>query len=386
MAIKTRIIALAAGIFLFGAPLSAQLSSTVFVSGTEGYTDCISLSRDSKDMDVIVKFSFDEAANTLKLSLTSYRGMFVFYDNMRYSKAFKLGKLNPERLPYEVESPGKSTYHSTSVLRASLRKPVGKYVFHRWIEYDGLQAVPAGYRMVNDRIEQLFTINGRRAVVSITLRDIMLMDPAKKEGRYNFVFDKDMSKRYDVVILRDGCFGKEEDIAAASEALGTVSAAYDTLKTRFPGGIARTKESADVFEQMKTMLLTQFKKKDADNDCGCIMEDLTRYNAYIDSVSVMTVKVPAPTVVTKPKETTTAPAGINADNMFARARKIDMAVSRWKVTTDALEKKDIEKSCRSIIAAGKEEIRVKGVYTQNQKNARDAFLSAESYFNRTCVK
>lgn len=381
---KSRIFAVIAGIFLFGGTLSAQLSSTVFVSGTEGYTDCISLSRDSKDMDVIVKFAFDEGANTLKLTLTSYRGMFVFYDSMRYSKVFKFGKMAPERLPYEVESPGKSVYHSTKGLRASVSKPVGKYVFHRWIEYDGLQALPAEYKMLNDRIEQSFAVNGNRAVVSITLRDIMLMDPARKEGHYNFVFDRDMSKRYDIAILRDGCFGKEEEIASAKEALATISASYDSLKVRFPGGIAQNQETAAMFDQMKSMLLTQFKKKDADSDCGCIMENLNSYNAYVDSLSAMTVKVPeASTPAVKGKETT---PGINADNMFARARKIDMSISRWKLSRDPVEKSDIEKNCRSIIAAGKEEIRTRGVYTQAQKNARDAFLSAEAYFNRTCSK
>lgn len=381
MLIKTRIHTLVAGIFLLGCPLNAQMSSTVFVSGTEGCTSSVSLSNDSRDMDVIVKFSFDEGSNTFSMSLVSYRGLFVFREDARYSRIFRLGKLDVSRLPYETGSSAGSVFHSTRSFRSSLRKPVGSYVFNRWVDVEGMQPVAAELPLFSDRLDQSFVVNGGRVVVSLTLHDIALVDPARKEGHYNFVYDKDLSKRFDIVILRDGCFGKEEEIKASEEALATISASYDSLRVRFPGGLASSKESLEIFRQMKTLLAGRFVRKDADSDCACISDNIARYNAYVDSIATMDVKLPEAAPVAKPKE---ASPGINSDSMLSRARKIDMAVSRWMASKDAAERKDIVKSCRGMIAAGKEEIRVKGVYTQAQKNARDAFYNAEAHFNRTC--
>lgn len=381
MLTKTRIHSIIAGIFLLGGTVNAQMSSTVFVSGTEGCTSSISLSNDSRDMDVIVKFSFDEGTNTISMSLVSYRGLFVFRESARYSKIFRMGKLDLSRLPYETGSSAGSVFHSTRGFRSSLRKPVASYVFNRWVDVEGMQPVAGEFPLFSDRLDQSFVVNGSRVVVSLTLRDIALVDPARKEGHYNFVYDRDLSKRFDIVILRDGCFGKEEEIKASEEAVGAIRAAYDSLKVRFPGGLASSKESLDIFGKMKALLGSRFVRKDAESACACISDNLARYNAYVDSIATMEVKLPEAAPVSKPKE---ASPGINPDSMLSRARKIDMAVSRWMASKDVAERKDIVKSCRGLIAAGKEEIRVKGVYTQAQKNARDAFYNAEAHFNRTC--
>lgn len=356
--------------------VSAQISKTVFLTSDKGYTDYISLSKERQDMDISAKFTFDEAKNTVTVSLISYRGIFVFNDNVRYSRIFSFGRMNPSKLPYDVAFEPKNRFFSSPSIRKALPSPYRKYMFHRWIEVEGLQPEPSECKMVNDHIEQTFTIVGSRSVVSITLRDIMLMDPAKKEGRYLFVMDKDVRSRYDIAILRNPCFGKEEEIVSSTEAMMSITAAYDSLSVLY-GKCPKTAEGMAAFDKIKQVLVKQFSKKNVETDCDCIRDNYTKYNETLNRINALKINVPKPQ---KPA----APAGINASGMLSRARKIDMSVSRWLVSNDAVEKADIVKKCKSIIAAGKEEIRTKGVRNQSQKDAEQAFLAAEAYFNRTC--
>lgn len=356
--------------------VSAQVSKTVFLTAEKGYTDHISLSKERQDMDISARFTFDETKNTITVSLVSYRGMFVFNDNVRYSRIFSFGKMNPLKLPYEVAFEPKNKFFSTATLRKTLPSPYRKYMFRRWIEAEGLQPEPVECKMVNDHIEQTFTIVGGRSVVSVTLRDIMLMDPANKEGRYLFVMDKDVRCRYDIAILRNPCFGQEKEIVSSTEALMSITAAYDSLSVLYDK-CPKTSDGAAAFSNIQKVLVKQFSKKNAKTDCDCIRDNYTKYNETLDRINALKINVPK-------SQKPAAPSGINASGMLSRARKIDMSVSRWLVSNDAVEKADIVKKCKSIIAAGKEEIRAKGVRNQSQKDAEQAFLAAEAYFNRTC--
>ena len=69
--------------------LQAQIVRTISVSQETSYTDHISLKEDTKDMDLMVKFVFSEADNTLSVTLISYRTLFVFWDNVHYKPLIK---------------------------------------------------------------------------------------------------------------------------------------------------------------------------------------------------------------------------------------------------------------------------------------------------------
>ena len=90
--------------------VEAQTVKKIRVSQNESYTDHISLNSQNKDMDLIVKIVFNEQENVLVVSLISYRNLFVFQDNVRYSQVVKRRKLRPDRLPYVVESEEKAKY------------------------------------------------------------------------------------------------------------------------------------------------------------------------------------------------------------------------------------------------------------------------------------
>lgn len=63
----------------------AQTVKQIEVSQNVPYTDHLSLVKGSNDMDLIVKFIFDETENTLTASLISYKRLFVFQSDTRYS-------------------------------------------------------------------------------------------------------------------------------------------------------------------------------------------------------------------------------------------------------------------------------------------------------------
>ena len=77
MKIRHRIILLLAGC-LWMLATQAQIVKTITVAQGKSYTDHISLKPDSKDMDLMVKFVFSEDANTLTVTLISYRSLCGF--------------------------------------------------------------------------------------------------------------------------------------------------------------------------------------------------------------------------------------------------------------------------------------------------------------------
>ncbi len=360
-----------------GVNMHAQLAKTAHVSGKEPFTDNIEMSKDLKDTDLIVKFIFNEGANTLTVRLISYRGLFVFRDDVRYGQVVTWLHLRPEKFPYPVKTDPKAEYYVTDRIRQSIKGPLGKQLFHRWIQVDGLQPVPCEYNMVNDAIEQTFDIQQKRSVVQVTLRDVFLMDPDKKEGKYSIVYWKDLNLRYDVAIVRDPCFGKEQEISTTKLSYEGIKAAYDSLKVRYGSGIVQTRESLAIFTEIKAGLTGQYPKKNSDSDCECIYQTVDAYNMYVDSIARMEVKIPEAVKASIVR-------GVNPQSLLSKAQKLDINVSRWLASGNAKEKKDIERECVKIVNAGNKEIEDKGLYTAEQKNAASTFKRAEAYFNKTC--
>ena len=94
----------------FYGTLQAQGVKQVEVSAETPYVDHISLLPGSSDMDLLMKIAFDEPENKLTVSLISYRKLFVFQTNARYSQVVKGSRLRPDRLPYVVASDARVRY------------------------------------------------------------------------------------------------------------------------------------------------------------------------------------------------------------------------------------------------------------------------------------
>ena len=222
--------------------LCAQTVKNITVSQDMAYTDHISLDGDVIDKDVMVKFVFDEAANQLTVSLISHRMIFVFREDIRYKPLIKGRRIRPDMLPYVVNYDPSEQYRISKLFKATVPKPRKKYVFHRWIEYEGLQPAPQEYAMVNDYISQTFDILKKRNSVVVRLRDVMLMNDVSKhldKRRYEIPFGRDLYIEYHVEIMRNPCFGLDEDIASAKAALDGVRKSYRSLRKRMGNEIRR---------------------------------------------------------------------------------------------------------------------------------------------------
>jgi hypothetical protein len=367
--------------------LSAQTVRNITVSQDTAYTDHISLEVDSRDKDVMVKFVFDEAANTLTVNLISYRTMFVFREDVRFKPTIKGRTLRPDQLPYVVTFDPSEKYTISKLFKSTVPRPRKKYVFKRWVDYEGLQPAPQEYAMVNDYVSQTFDILGKRNQVKVTLRDIMLMDDISKhpnKKRYEISYGRDMFREYNIQILRNPCFGLDEDMAAAKKAEEAVKNAYASIKGKFGKGEVGSQEILASFKDMQAMLLTQYPAKELKSDCPDFQNIWDSYNAYVDSIASMRCVIAATSVnggITVGQE------GVSAKLLHNRARQIDAMVTRWLISNDPIERRDIVKQCDSIIQGVKDLLtRQGGVRTSEQQRALEVFREAEQYYRLKCRK
>lgn len=369
--------------------VTAQTVKPVTVSAEDSFTDNIALLEDSRDMDLMVKFVFNEETNQLTVSLISYRSLFVFRDDTRYKMAVKCRKLRPDRFPYIVEAEPGVKFKLTKDFRRSLPKPKKKYIFKRWVEYDGLQPVPMEYKMVNDFIEQTFDIMGKREDVSVTLRDLMVMEAYSKNQNkppvYSLFFRKDLNTRYQIHIQRNPCFGQDEDIAAATNACEGIAKAYQTFKSVYASGQVPNNEKLDAFKELKAALLKQYQKISDVSPCQTIQDARDRYNTYVDSIAAVNC------VIRNSGEGGGGGAAVRQGNanldarpLLANARQINSAVSRWLASNDPIERRDLIDRCKALIEGTNAMIGGGSGATEELQRAIAVFRAAERYFKKTC--
>jgi hypothetical protein len=70
--------------------------------------------------------------------------------------------------------------------------------------------------------------------------------------------------------------------------------------------------------------------------------------------------------------------------LLAKARQIDEAVSRYLLSADPIERRDIIFQTETLIKTCNETIHSQGIYTTEQKQAVQVFREAERYFRNNC--
>ena len=369
-----------AALCLSAALARAQAPKSIVVSNDRSYTDHISLAADSKDTDVMVKFMFDEGKNTLTVSVVSYRSLFVFREDALYGSVVRCTRLLPEQLPYVAEASDGARFTLSKALKKSIPSPKKKYVFKRWIDYDGLQPAPSQYKMVNDYIEQVFDIQGKRNVVRVTLRDLFLLDAQdNKADSYVLSKGRDLNQTYLIAIVRNPCLGMEDLIAQQSKATADVKKAYLGFKKNYPDGKVTDAAALKAFNETRTVLLTQYPAKDDQSTCPDLQALLQQYNQYVDSIGKLTCILSVPEDVSwddgKPLDT---------NLLYTQVRQLDKAVARWLVSKDDLERKDLVSQCQDIIKDVSAMIRQHKVSTPEENKAVQAYQQAEQHFRKTC--
>ncbi len=384
MKILYRLVFMLAACFVMQGSYSQTIKNITVAHGSS-YTDHLSLNMDSKDMDLMVKFVFDEDANTLTVSLISYRTIFVFWDRVRMKPLVKCRKIRPEQLPYVASYEPTDRYKITKLFKSTVPRPRKTFYFQRWMDYDGLQPIPQEYKMVNEFISQSFDILNKRNLVTFSLHDIFLMDKIekKKYTLYEIPFGRDVNIEYHVTIQRNPCLGLEEELATVQKALDGVSNGYKTLRKNYGQGKVDSEESLKVFEELKKNLLDQYPKKEEESPCSDIVSSLGKYNLYVDSISSINCVVEGDKieggVIKELSED-------NAKIISSKARQIDNIVSRWLVSTDTMQRRDLVKRGQAVIDNLNEIIGGHTGNTPQMKQAISMFRSAERYFLNTCTK
>lgn len=383
MKIKHKIIILLS-CWLWLTELQAQTVRTISVAQGASYTDHISLKEDSKDMDLMVKFVFAEETNALTVTLISYRSLFVFWDNVHYKPLFKGRTLRPDQLPYVVEYNPKDKYKATKLFRATVPQPRSDFYFKRWIDYEGLQPAPQDYKMVNDYIAQTFDIQNKRTQVTVRLHDVFLMEKIekKKYNRYEIPFGRDLDLVYQVTIIRNPCFGLDEDIAAAKAALDGISKNYRSFKNKYKSGVVGSEESLNLFKELKSTLQAQFQYHDGQSDCQDIQMAWDEYNNYVDSIGAMKCVVKSEDGLGLGGSGGLASEGITV--LISKSRQIDKLVSRWLVSVDPVERRDLENQCETLIKEMNTLVGKSNGGTAEQRQAIATFRAAERYYQSTC--
>ena len=235
--------------------------------------------------------------------------------------------------------------------------------------------------MLNDYISQTFDILKKRNSVVVRLRDVMLMNDVSKhldKRRFEIPFGRDLYTEYLVDIQRNPCFGMDEDIVSAKTALEGVRKSYNSLRRRFGNGVVDSQESLTAFENLKDQLAEQYPRKEIQSLCPEIQQMLETYNAYTDSISQIKCKY-VPSNAGK-----IASDGLNARMLLTKARQIDAAVSRYLLSTDPIERRDIILQTENTIKTVHETINGQRVYTNDQRQALQVFREAERYFRNNC--
>lgn len=363
---------------------TAQTVRNVSVSQEQAFTDHISLDDHSIDKEIMVKFVFDEAANQLTVSLISYRNVFVFRENTRFKPTIKGRTIRPDMLPYVVTFDPTEKYCLSKLFKSTVPKPRSQYVFHRWIDYEGLQPAPQEYAMVNDYITQTFDILNKRSSVVVRLRDVLLMDDISKKPnkkKYEIPFGRDLYMEYHVDIQRNPCFGMDEEITSATTALEGIRKSYGNLHNKYPNGTTSSQESLKVFQELKDLLVKQFPPKDVQTACPDLQQLYSDYNACVDSIANMKV-----VVAFSGGSGGGSAVGVNAKSLLSKARQIDSAVARWLLSNDPIERRDIVLQCEGIIKDVNASVKSAGVYSEEQRQALSVFRGAEQYFRKNCQK
>ena len=312
--------------------------------------------------------------------------LFVFQDDARYSQVVRRGKLRPEKFPYVVSAGEHQRFRLSKDFRKSIAKPRKKHVFKQWLTYEGLIPVPTEFSMVNDFIEQKLDIKNRQSNVTVTLHDVFLMDrDVKHQNTYWLVNGKDFNLKYEITIQRNPCFGLDADIQTATQSLSDLKKGYASFRSKFGSRKVASEEALTMFHKLQNTLLQQFPRRTADSPCPALQDTWTHYNLLLDSIAQMSCSVESAGVVESADGTATAETGgFDAASIFSRARQIDEQVSRWLLSSDVTERRDIARQCEQNIKDVNAMIKLRGAHTEEQRRAVRMFKAAERYFRSTC--
>lgn len=362
--------------------LPAQTVKNVTLTDNTPYADALTLTNTKGETQLTATLLFDEAENTVSVSLQSERKLFVFWQDIAYRKAFTCRRLRADRLTYGMTGNTSDYFRRVWLFAKDLPKPRCRHIFHTWATAEGLQPADGERRVVNDSVGQIFSLPDKRTDVTIRLRDVLLMDEVKQKGvshTYDLSFAGDINTEYKITLQRNPCLKMEQQIDAAEKALTAAERSYHALEQAYPKHTVPRQEDMDMFTELKQAMLLQFPVNNDSTACTRIMELNGQYNLYADSISSfdVTLNIPIDPLTNQARK-------LDTKTVLYNARQLDANVSRWKASDDVVERSDLMEQCKSIVADTNELIKTSSVQSDEAKEAVTLFREAEKYFYKSC--
>ena len=359
--------------------LHAQTTKPVTLGDKAPFSDALQIKDKTGDINVNAILVFDEDLNTVTVTLKSERKLFVFWNDIRYRKAFRNRKLRTDRLAYTLKGNTSDEFRRVARFRRRLPKPRCKYEFHTWVQAEKMQLQDQDLHIVNDSITATFKLPAEATTASLRLRDVLLLDEVKQKGvtrYYSLTYGADFNTQYNITIQRNPCWGQDSRIKSSANALAAIQQSFESFKNLYAKGIVNSAEGEQMFHDLQDALLTQFPMDSDSCACPAVEQARTLYNQYNDSIRSISV--------TMQQEEQDIDHVANAKTILANARTIDGNVARWIVSTDQLEQSDLIEQCKTIISDTNKLITTNGSKTQEERDAVATFRKAELYFKRTC--
>ena len=147
----------------------AQTTKPVTLSDKAPFSEELTIPQPKGDgVKVTASFQFDEAANTVSVTMKSERKLFVFWEEISYRKAFKHKRLCTEKLSYIMTGNTADQFHRVPYFYKALPKPHRKkHIFHAWAEPKGLKSMGTPRQIINDSLTQTFAVSDTTDVYSL---------------------------------------------------------------------------------------------------------------------------------------------------------------------------------------------------------------------------
>lgn len=378
--------------------LCASFSATygqkrVVVSASQPYVEWLGGTPDMDSHDMCLRISFNDSTSTLRVSLSSANSrLFAFHSGgLVYKDIFGCcRRLKPEKLPYRVTYDPTNRFFMTGYSRMTLGPGFKESILQSWIESSGATPVREEYTMPEDSLVQVFRIESpaKEIDMMLRLRDIFFIEhhgssPAAMKRHY-LANRKDLKTEYDVTVLRNPCFGKEEQIAAVKAGHRELSAAIDGLEKAYPEGKVFSLEDFEDFQDTKNRLLQSYAKMDNAADCPCLKDAIDAYNACIDSLLDMCCTISDDKRMEIVHNLGLDLQRVDAGWLYHCARQIDELTGQWRIEKSKAARLSIVKQCEKLIdEVGRSTLR-HGLLNDDDRKALDSFIQAREYFYRTC--
>lgn len=353
--------------------LLAQESRSISLADGIEQKDVLTIYKDQKESNVVVSFVYDESNEKIIMKLTSIKKILHFRENILYKQVVRNRYFHPEKLNYFMDEGDGFKFYVSKKFRKSMNVKRQNYLFRNWVKTEGLQMLRHDYVVLTDSIVQEFNVLNQKTNVTVSLKSLYLMQKnERRKMRYDIVAGRDINITYNISIVRNPCFGESGDTIVARKFADGIRNSYVLFVEKFGRTGTTPSESAfDTYLQMKKMLLNQYEFHFGDEKCSNVKRLWSVYNSYVDSIAMYNLTyVPVA-------------QGIDAKMLTDKSYQIDASVSRWLVSDDVIEKRDLKHFCEESIKSAYTAIQGCVAQDEEQKKALELFKKAEEYFRKT---